>query len=168
MREAVQALDTSPHALLPPEGARFASSRPGGRTLSRQREQWLTHLTLDEIAHADTQALGVPLPHPQTGDKRLRALCEAVMRAPGERSTLAEWALSVGASERTAARLFRDELGQSFKQWRQQVILAKALPLLARGQPVSAVAAVSGYLSDSAFSAMFKAATSVCAHCARR
>lgn len=137
LREAIQALDMEIHAT---------------------REQWLSKLTLDEITHADTQALGVPLPHPQTGDKRLRALCEAVMRAPGERTTLAEWALSAGASERTAARLFRDELGQSFKQWRQQAVLAKALPLLARGQPVSAVAAASGYASDSAFSAMFKAA----------
>jgi len=137
LREAIQALDMP---------------------VNPTREQWLTHLTLDEITHADTQALGVPLPHPQTGDKRLRALCEAVMRDPGERASLAEWALDVGASERTAARLFRDELGQSFKQWRQQAILAKALPLLARGQPVSAVAAASGYASDSAFSAMFKAA----------
>ena len=32
------------------------------------------------------------------------------------------------------------------------------LPLLARGMPVSEVAATSGYASDSAFSAMFKAA----------
>ena len=126
--------------------------------ISATRQQWLANLTLDEITHADTHALGVPLPHPQTGDKRLRALCEAVMRAPGERATLAEWALDAGASERTAARLFRDELGQSFKQWHQQAILAKALPLLARGQPVSAVASVSGYLSASAFSAMFKGA----------
>jgi AraC-like DNA-binding protein len=122
------------------------------------REEWLTNLTLDEITHADTQALGVPLPNSQTGDKRLRALCEAVMRAPGERATLAEWAHSIGASERTAARLFREELSLSYQQWRQQAILAHALPLLARGQPISAVASASGYASDSAFSAMFKAA----------
>ena len=126
--------------------------------LNSAREQLLMGLALDEISHADTQALGVPLPHPQTGDKRLRSLCEAVMRAPGECATLAEWALSVGASERTAARLFRQELGLSYQQWRQQAILANALPLLARGQPISAVAAASGYASDSAFSAMFKSA----------
>ena len=130
--------------------------RPDGKTLSRQREHWLTNLVLDEITHADTQALGVPLPHPQTGDKRLRALCEAVMRAPGAHATHAEWALNVGASERTAARLFRDELGLSYQQWRQQAILVHALPLLTRGQSVSAVAAASGYASDSAFSAMCK------------
>ena len=126
--------------------------------ISAARETWLSALVLDEIAHAATQALGVPLPHPHTGDKRLRALCQAVMRAPSERATLAEWAADIGASERTVARLFRDELGLSYQQWRQQAILAHALPLLTRGQPVSEVAAASGYASDSAFSAMFKAA----------
>lgn len=122
------------------------------------REQLLSSLVLDELVCADTQALGVPMPHPQTGDKRLRALCEAVLRAPSERATLAEWAAGTGASERTVARLFRDELGLSYQQWRQQAILAHALPLLTRGQSVSTVAAASGYASDSAFTAMFKAA----------
>ncbi len=137
MRELVQALDTP---------------------LAAEREALLASLVLDELTHADVQALGVPLPHPQNGDKRLRALCEAVLRAPSERATLGEWSADIGASERTVARLFRDELGLSYQQWRQQAILAHALPLLARGTPVSQVAAASGYASDSAFSAMFKSA----------
>src|SRR5450830_1919737 len=95
--------------------------------------------------------MGVPLPPRDSGDKRLRALCEAVLRAPGERATLAEWSASVGASERTVARLFREQLGLSYQQWRQQATLA-------RGQPVSLVAAASGYASESAFTAMFRAA----------
>lgn len=126
--------------------------------LGSEREALLASLVLDELTHADVQALGVPLPHPLNGDKRLRALCEAVLRAPSERATLSEWAAGIGASERTVARLFRDELGLSYQQWRQQAILAHALPLLARGTPVSQVAAASGYASDSAFSAMFKSA----------
>lgn len=141
LRELVQSLDPT-----------------AGAPLSASRESCLSTLVLDEITHADTQALGVPLPHPQNGDKRLRALCQAVLRAPAERATLSEWAAGIGASERTVARLFRDELGMSYQQWRQQAILAHALPLLTRGQPVSEVAAASGYASDSAFSAMFKAA----------
>jgi AraC-like DNA-binding protein len=135
-----------------------ALDAPAGEPLPREREALLTQLVQDEIARADTQALGVPLPPAQGGDKRLRALCEAVLRSPSERATLAQWAADVGASERTLARLFREQLGTSFQQWRQQAILAHALPLLARGVPVSHVAAASGYASDSAFSAMFKAA----------
>jgi AraC-like DNA-binding protein len=120
----------------------------------QEREALLRGLVLDELARADTQPLGVPLPR----DKRLRALCEAVLRAPSERATLADWAADAGASERTVARLFRDELGTTYPQWRQQAVLAHALPLLARGVPVGQVAAASGYASDSAFTAMFKAA----------
>ncbi|MGB3068898.1 MAG: helix-turn-helix transcriptional regulator [Ottowia sp.] len=125
-------------------------------SVSALRDTLLTRLILDELDRADIQALGVPLPHANDGDKRLRALCEAVMRHPAERATLAEWARSVGASERTAARLFHDELGTSYQQWRQQVVLAHALPLLASGTPVGQVAARCGYASESAFSAMFK------------
>jgi AraC-like DNA-binding protein len=124
LRELIHALDTAP---------------------TPERENLLTALVLDEITRAHTQALGVPLPHAQTGDKRLRALCEAVMADPARRATLAEWATDTGASERTVARLFRD-------------VLAHALPLLAKGLPISQVAHASGYASDSAFTAMFKSA----------
>lgn len=137
LRELIQAMD--------------AATR---RAEEPSRDQLLIQLVLDELAHADTQPLGVPLPR----DKRLRTLCEAVLNAPGERATLAQWAADVGASERTLARLFRDELGMTYQQWRQQALLAHALPLLARGVPIGQVAAATGYASDSAFSAMFKAA----------
>lgn len=123
---------------------------------SSTREALVSQLILDELDRADIQTLGVPLPRANDGDKRLRALCEAVMRHPAERATLADWARSVGASERTAARLFKDELGTSYQQWRQQVILAHALPLLVSGTPVGEVASRCGYASESAFSAMFK------------
>ena len=141
LRELIGALDAAP-----------------GQPLPKAREERLVQLVLDEISSADTMGLGVPLPHAQTGDKRLRALCEAVLRAPAQRTTLAGWAADVGASERTLARLFRTQLGMSYHQWRQQAVLAHALPLLAQGTAVSHVAAASGYASDSAFSAMFKAA----------
>lgn len=122
------------------------------------QQQALATLVLAEMAHAPTQPLGVPMPDPQHGDRRLRALCEAVMNAPALHATLAAWAAQSGASERTLARLFREELGMGFQRWRQQVVLAHALPMLARGTPVSQVAAASGYASDSAFTAMFRAA----------
>ena len=54
---------------------------------------------------------------------------------------------------------FRDQLGMGWQQWRQHAVMAHALPLLARGMPVSQVASASGYATDSAFCAMFKAAT---------
>lgn len=149
LRELVQALDDV--------GAMLADASVN-KTRAMARETLLAALVLDELQRAPTQQLGVPLPHSLTGDHRLRMLCDAVLRAPAECATLGEWARDVGASERTIARLFRSQLGTSFQQWRQQVVLARALPMLVRGASVSAVAAASGYASDSAFTAMFKEA----------
>ena len=61
-----------------------------------------------------------------------------------------------GASERTLARLFERETGMSFRAWRQQLRLLRALELLAAGTPVTRVALDLGYESTSAFSAMFR------------
>ncbi len=149
LRELVQALDDVGTQLMQPQA---------DTAQDRARESLIAALVLSELAQAPTQQLGVPLPHPQTGDNRLRLLCDAVMHAPSRCATLAEWARDVGASERTIARLFRSELDTSFQHWRQQVVLARALPMLARGAPIGQVAAASGYASDSAFTAMFRSA----------
>jgi AraC-like DNA-binding protein len=148
MRALVLALDTSP------DGVEHQSARSAPREL--ERERLIAPLLCDELLHSPQIRMGVPLPASGSGDKRLRALCELVLQSPAERATLAYWSATVGASERTVARLFKDELGLSYQQWRQQATLAHALPLLARGWSVSQVAAASGYASESAFSAMFK------------
>ena len=143
LRALILALDTTPDGL-PPADPHAA-----------QRERWIAPLLVDELERATQIRIDVPLP----ADKRLRQLCESLLRNPANRATLAERAETIGASERTVARLFRDQLGMSWQQWRQQAVLAHALPLLARGMAVSQVASASGYATDSAFCAMFKAAT---------
>ncbi|WP_369858140.1 helix-turn-helix domain-containing protein [Acidovorax sp. 69] len=126
----------------------------GGPTISPaalRREQHLSALVRDELARAAAVKLGVDLPQ----DKRLRHLCEAVLADPTRHETLADWAQDTGASPRTVARLFRSELGSTFTQWRQQVILAKAVSLAAGRMPMGQIAAELGY-SASAFSAMVR------------
>ena len=115
------------------------------------REQHLSALVCDELACAAAVKLGVDLPQ----DKRLRHLCEAVLADPTRHETLADWAQDTGASPRTVARLFRSELRSTFTQWRQQVILAKAVSLAAGRMPMGQIAAELGY-SASAFSAMVR------------
>lgn len=116
------------------------------------RESMLAALILDELARSATLPICVALPE----DKRLRTLCEMLIASPSSSLTLDDWATRVGASGRTLARLFERELGMSFGQWRQQVRLAHAAPLIAHGLPLSRVAAELGYASQSAFSAMFR------------
>ena len=116
------------------------------------REKLISKMILNEISNATTLPLGVALP----SDKRLRVLCESLVADPSLKFTLNEWAQRVGASERTLARLFEQDVGMNFGQWRQQMRLAHAAPLIASGQPLSQVAAELGYTSQSAFSAMFR------------
>jgi len=71
---------------------------------------------------------------------------------------LETWAKAVGASTRTLSRLFLQETGMTFKQWRQQVILQEAVSLLDSGKTVTELAFALGYKSPSAFTAMFKKA----------
>lgn len=121
-------------------------------------EAWLAHerrlieLVLDELDRAAPVRLGIALP----ADKRLRALCQAVLEDPRRHATLAAWSREAGASERTIARLFRGELDTSFGAWREQVLLGRALTLATQGKPMALIAAELGYASASAFSAMVR------------
>lgn len=109
-------------------------------------------LLLDEIGALDPQPPHIPMP----ADKRLRRVCEALLREPARDETLADWSAVAGASSRTLARLFERETGMRFVAWRHQVRLAEALARLAQGHDVALVARAVGYRSPSAFTAMFR------------
>jgi AraC-like DNA-binding protein len=132
------------------------SVEPGPRTPT-EREQHLSALALDELRRARPVPIGVDLPQ----DKRLRTLCEAVLDDPARWTTLETCARGTGASPRTVARLFRSELGTTFLQWRQQVLLAKALSMAARKVPMAVISAELGYASASAFTAMVRRSVGV-------
>ncbi|MFG6489324.1 AraC family transcriptional regulator [Roseateles sp. BYS78W] len=138
LRELVLALPALPDPT-PPETAEDAERRCS-----------IERLVLVELQRARPLALGVALPQ----DARLRRLCKAMLDEPGRHTGLDEWAREAGASPRTLSRLFREQLGTSFAQWRSQLLLAHALTLAARGRPMSHIATELGYASASAFTAM--------------
>jgi AraC-like DNA-binding protein len=92
-------------------------------------------------------------------DDRAKAVADALRADPADDRTLAEWGRQVGASERTLAREFLAGTGMTFGRWRTLLRLQAALPGLAAGLPVSAVARRAGYESDSAFVAAFRRET---------
>ena len=77
-------------------------------------------LLLHEITHATLQALGGPMPNPRSGDKRLRAPCEADLRAPVLRATLAEW--TVDASDSAFSAMFKAAMGQPPRQFMDKMV----------------------------------------------
>lgn len=141
LRSLALAMDTTPDG-----------SAPGPDADGLRRERLLATLVQDELRRARAVKLGIALPQ----DKRLRALCEAVLDDPARHRTLDDWARDSGASARTVARLFREQLGVSFGQWRQQVFLARAMSLATQGTPMAQIAGTLGYASPSAFTAMVR------------
>lgn len=116
------------------------------------RDGRILSLILEEIDWAPERELHLP-----TGrDKRLAAICEAILASPQDNRTLDDWASQHGATARTLSRLFTSELGVPFQVWRQQARVMTALPRLAAGEPVTTVALEMGYDTPGAFSAMFK------------
>ncbi|MCW2244803.1 AraC-like DNA-binding protein [Azospirillum fermentarium] len=120
----------------------------------RARAALMSGLILSELARAPEVPLNLPMPR----DRRLAALCRALLDDPARDDTLEGWADSCGACARTLARLFRRDTGLSFGVWRQQARLAEALARLAQGDSVAAAARAAGYGSPSAFTAMFRRA----------
>ncbi len=112
----------------------------------------LFHVVRDEIRISRITPLHVPQPT----QPKLRAIAEQIISNPADNRTLAEWGQQLGASERTLARLFRQNTGMNFALWRQQVRLVKALQMLADSKSVTQIALELGYESPSAFISMFR------------
>lgn len=106
---------------------------------------------VEELHEADEQALQLPEP----SDDRLRAIAQIVYQEPAENAPLAELGRRIGASARTLSRLFHDELGMTFYEWRTQLRISHALVLLAEGHDTTRVAHACGWANPSSFIAAF-------------
>ena len=96
-----------------------------------------------------------PLHLPEPRDDRLRAVARMLHERPADNTTLAELGKTIGASARTLSRLFRDELGMTFYEWRTQLRIYHALVLLADGHDTTHVAHACGWANPSSFIAAF-------------
>jgi AraC-like DNA-binding protein len=110
-------------------------------------------LIMLEIVAAKRGPLRIALP--AGTDRRLESLCRAVIDNPTQDTALEELAERAGASVRTLSRLFKQELGLGFAEWRRQVQLAIATSRLSEGHAINAVARSLGY-TPSSFSDMFR------------
>jgi AraC-like DNA-binding protein len=114
----------------------------------------LQAVIVDELVPACQEPLHLPEPR----DDRLRALSGLLHDDPASNATLTELGTQVGASRRTLTRLFHDQLGMSFRQWRTQLRLHHALTLLAAGYTVTNTAAACGWANPTSFIEAFSAA----------
>lgn len=107
---------------------------------------------IEEMRHSNVGKSHLPAPR----DPRLVRICTHIQQQLDDAKTLQEWAFELGCDPRTLHRLFVQELGMSFVQWRQHIRLRTAMEWLAAGKPVVDVAFDLGYQNQSAFTTMFR------------
>lgn len=95
---------------------------------------------------------------PVSEDWRIQKLADALQQPDQLRVPLKDWSTQLALSERSLARLVKQETGLTFGLWRQRFQLVQALPLLASGKSVHYTAQSVGYQSVNAFITMFKKA----------
>ncbi len=110
----------------------------------------LAALVLDELTHAESAELALPLPR----DPRLRRLCDAFVDDPASSDDLDECATEAAMSRRSLTRRFRSETGLSLGEWRRRLRHLHCLQLQAEGLPAKEAAPRVGYSSTQAFRAM--------------
>lgn len=101
-------------------------------------------------------ALQLPLDLHLPSDARLRRVVDVLRAKPNNPNSLEDWAQIANASERTLARLFRNETGLSFRQWRQQAPLTAAMCALSVGESPTKAATLADFDSQPAFGAAFR------------
>jgi len=115
----------------------------------------LISVTVDELH--DSPRYPVRLVRPR--DERLVPIYEALIENPADPTSLDDWAARFGWSSRTLARSFHQDLGMTFRQYRQHARIVSAIPLLAEGNAPSEVARRVGYQSAGTFAEVFKGVT---------
>ncbi|WP_394845799.1 helix-turn-helix transcriptional regulator [Pendulispora brunnea] len=132
---------------------RAATWTPKTRALTPPEER-IARVLVDEIHHAASEPLHLPMPHSAS----LLRIARALLSRPADARTEEEWAHVGGLAKRTLTRRFRTETGMSFGTWRTQLRILVALEQLAAGRDVTNIAFDLGYTSVSAFIATFRRA----------
>lgn len=118
---------------------------------SGSREAKIMALIMEEVRLAPMRPLCVPMPrHPV-----LAECCRKYLKEPSLQESIDGWSNDLGTSRRTFTRLFRQETGLSFGEWRRRACLHAAISRLFMGDTVTNIALDLGYSSSAAFTTMF-------------
>nr|VUD30365.1 AraC family transcriptional regulator [Raoultella sp. NCTC 9187] len=111
---------------------------------------------LSLLAAEITNAVELPLQLLLPTDRRARNVADQLLAHPDSPLTQTQLAQRWGLSVRSLSRLFREQTGLSFCQWRQQAKVVTSLQWVLAGEPIAEVAARSGYANVSAFIEVFR------------
>jgi len=93
---------------------------------------------------------------PAVKDQRLAAITSRQQKFPALKTDLVAWGKFVHASPRTLSRVFKNETGITYSEWKQIMVIHIAIIQLYLGESITIIAKNLGYESSSAFIYMFK------------
>jgi AraC-like DNA-binding protein len=125
----------------------YARDDAGGGPAGR-----IVGVILDQLATEPVAPLHLPMP----SSARLRRAISDFVADPARAGNLADVARRAALSERSFERHFRTETGLSYRAWRRQARLMKAVEWLSLGAPIGEIADRLGYEGPSAFVAGFR------------
>lgn len=103
------------------------------------------------------QQTRLPLQLPLPEDRRARNVANALLNNPASPLDQRQLALNWGISVRNLSRLFHQQTGLTFAQWRQQAKIVASLQWIFAGLSINEVAYLSGYSNVSAYIEIFRA-----------
>ena len=119
---------------------------------SQASQRRVIGLLLDQLRATGRLPLSITLP----SDRRARLVAERLQKNPADRAALDSLARVASASARTLQRLFHDETGLRFSEWRQRLRMLHAVARLGTGESVTTTAKRAGYATTSGFIAAFR------------
>ena len=122
-----------------------------GRSRSADARDHLRRVIVDEAITAPEQPLHLPEPR----DARLRQAARIVEDDLATPVALGDLSRRTATAERTLSRLFQQETGMGYRQWRLQLRVHRALVLLSDGASVTDTAAACGWATTSQFIEQF-------------
>jgi AraC-like DNA-binding protein len=117
----------------------------------------LAQVIIDQLATVPVAPLHLPMPN----SERLRRAIGDLIADPARTDRLADVAKRAALSQRSFERHFQAETGLSYRAWRRQARLIKAVELLSFGIPIAEISDRLGYEGPSAFVAGFRKAFGV-------
>lgn len=106
------------------------------------------------MASVETMTTSIEIQLPR--DERALAVAIALLADPSDSRALPDWGRTVAASVRTLSRLFVNETGMTFVEWRRTVRLHSSVAHLTAGETVAVAAHRVGYESASAYIEAFR------------
>ena len=120
-----------------------------------ERAGLMARLILHELREVPVAPTFLPMPAEGVGQR----VAQLALADHACRMGLADLAVAGASSTRTISRVFAEQVGMSFKAWRQRARIVAAMDRLVAGASISQASAHAGFASTAAFAFSFRQVT---------